>query len=66
VADPGCEFKTDARAEPCGGVPTQIVTLGMTDPETPAGTGGYAGTVQYGHFCEEHEALMRQRMGEPD
>jgi hypothetical protein len=52
MADPGCEFKADAQAKPCGKTPTQILTLGMTDPETPPRTSGYAGTVQYGHFCE--------------
>ena len=65
MADHGCEFKADARAQPCGVVPTLIVLLGMTDPASPPGTGGYAGTVQYGHFCHAHDVLMRRRMGKP-
>ena len=65
MADPGCDFKATDDAARCGRTPTNLLALGMLEGSAKRGdVSGMAGTLQYGHFCEDHLPEMYRRTGQ--
>ena len=58
-----CDYSTSADVEVCGKTPTTLIAFGMDTPSpTLTGDARMAGEFRYAHYCDEHLALVRDRL----